>query len=281
VPWLRPAGGGFKQNGTPKAGEAIIWFRQEMDRVQAHIAEQNLKIARTPDDVDQAVTGSPHVVLSIEGASFLDDDLGHLKLAHDLGVRHIQLVHFIRNKIGDVQTETPEHNGLTELGRQAILECNRLGILVDLAHCTDAVVRQALAVTKVPMVWSHSSVQKDSVALAGLSGWRARQLTLETAKAIADQGGVIGLWAMSSDVGGSVASYAARIHELAGWLGEDHVAFGTDMNALAKPVVASYADLRRVVTALEQRNVDQRQIRKIAIENYARVLRTAMRAGAA
>jgi membrane dipeptidase len=280
VPWLQVAPGGFKPKGAPKPGEAIAWFRQEMDRVQGHIAGQRLKIARTPDDIAEALAGSPHVVLSIEGASFLDDDISHLRFAHERGVRHIQLVHFIRNRIGDVQTERAEFDGLTDFGRQVIVECNRLGILVDLAHCTETAVQAALAVSKVPMVWSHSSVLP---ALSGYwpfsrQGWQARQLTLGTAKAIAGRGGVVGLWAMGADVGTTVESYAERIAELADRLGTDHVAFGTDMNALAKPAVSTYADLRRVVTALERRGLQRTQLRQIAIENYARVLRTAMRA---
>ncbi len=277
VPWLQPTGRGFKQRGTPSAGEAIGWFNSEMARVQAHISDQKLRIARTPDDVDQAVSGTPHIVLSVEGASFLDEDLSHLRLAYLAGVRHIQLVHFIRNQIGDVQTERSWHNGLTEFGMQVVAECNRLGILIDLAHCTDAVVHQVLALSKAPVVWSHSSVQRDRRLQVSLSGWQARQLSLDTAKAISTRGGVIGLWGLSADVGTTIASYTDRISELAAWLGEDHVAFGTDMNALANPAIASYTDLRRVVTLMEQRRIDGRQIRKIAIENYARVLQTAMR----
>lgn len=278
VPWLRPTAGGFKQSGAPLAGEAITWFNQEIGRVQAHITEQGLKIARTPDDVEKAVGGVPHVVLSVEGASFLDDTLSHLRLSYLAGVRHVQLVHFIRNQIGDIQTERSWHNGLTGFGEQVVAACNQLGILIDLAHCSDAVVRQVLALSKTPVVWSHSSVQRNRSLQVSMAGWQARQLSLDTAKAIANQGGVVGLWGLSADVGNSIDSYTDRILELAAWLGEDHVAFGTDMNALASPAITSYADLRRVVDLMEKRRIGERQIRKIAIGNYARVLQTAMRA---
>ena len=62
---------------------------------------------------------------------------------------------------------------------------------------------------------------------------------------------------------------------MAKWLGDDHVAFGTDMNAVANSPVATYADVRRVVRHLEKR-IDSARVRKIAIGNYARVLRSAM-----
>ncbi len=283
VPWLRPTGGGFKQKGEPKAGEAAGWFKAEMGRVQRHIAEQKLKIVKTPEDIDRALGGDPHVVLSVEGAGFVDGDLSQLRVAYDLGIRHVQLVHFIRNQIGDMQTEKPQHNGLTEFGKQVVLECNRLGILVDLAHCSEAVVRQALAVSKVPMVWSHSSVQRSRWLQWQWSSlpWHARQLPYGVAKAITEHGGVIGLWALSADVGKTVESYADRFAELADWFGEDHVAFGTDMNGIASPALANYSDVRRVVHLLEQRKFGDARIRKLAIENYARVLRLAFRARSA
>ncbi len=279
VPWLRLVRGGFKQSGDPKAGQPVTWFYQELDRIKRHIAEQGLKIVRGPGDIDRALQGERHVVLSVEGATFLDDGLDNglaeLQHAYDLGVRQIQLVHYIRNSIGDFQTEPPEHNGLTALGKKVVAECNRLGILIDLAHCTPQAVRDALAVSKVPVVWSHSSVTRAGTPNWQLPVWQARQLSLEGAKAITTAGGVVGLWALSADVGRTVSSYADRLLEMADWLGYDHVAFGSDMNALANPAIAGFTDLRRVVQLLEQRKVAEMSIRKLAMENYVRVLRGA------
>ena len=65
---------------------------------------------------------------------------------------------------------------------------------------------------------------------------------------------------------------------MADWLGEDHVAFGTDMNGLIGPAITNYADLRRVVDYWERRSMSESRIRKLAIENYARVLRQALAA---
>jgi microsomal dipeptidase-like Zn-dependent dipeptidase len=105
---------------------------------------------------------------------------------------------------------------------------------------------------------------------------QARQLSVDAARAIAAKGGVVGLWALRSDVGATVEAYADRLSEMADWLGEDHVAFGTDMSALVAPAIANYADLRRVVDYWERRQVSESRIRKLAIENYARVLRQAL-----
>jgi membrane dipeptidase len=274
--WLRPTPGGLKQKGAPKPGEASAWFQQELVRMKKHIADQNLKVVRTPADVALALKGDPHVVLSVEGASFLDDDLKHLKMAYDLGIRHIQLVHYVRNTIGDLQTERPEQNGLSAFGRTVVQACNRLGILVDLAHCTENVVTQALAVSKAPMVWSHGSVTKSRKPNWSMVAWQARQLSVDGARAIGAKGGVVGLWTLRSDTGPTVEVYADRLLEMADWLGEDHVAFGTDMNAVTSPFVASYADLRRVLEYWKRRKVSEGRMRKLAIENYARVLRQAL-----
>ncbi len=276
--WMGVTPRGFKQKSVPKPDETVSWFQRELARIKAHIAEQNLKIVRTPDDVDLALKGDPHVVLSVEGASFLDDDLSQLQAAYDLGIRHIQLVHYIRNALGDFQTEQPQHSGLSEQGKKVVQECNRLGILVDLAHSTSDAMTQALAISKVPMVWSHSSVTKTRKPQWTMPVTQARQLSLEGAKAIAAQGGVVGLWALRSDVGPTPEAYADRLSEMGDWLGEGPVAFGTDMNGLLGPVLTSYADLRRVVEYWERRNMSESRIRKLAIENYARVLRQAMAA---
>jgi membrane dipeptidase len=276
--WMRPTPRGLKQNGVPLAGETLAWFQRELVRIKAYIAEQNLKIVRTPADVELALKGDAHVVLSVEGASFVDDDLSQVQAAYDLGVRHIQLVHYIRNAIGDFQTEEPQHNGLSDFGKTVVEECNRLGILIDLAHCTETAVTQALAISKVPVVWSHSSVTNARKPHWSMPAWQARQLSVEGAKAIAAKGGVVGLWALRTDVGATVEAYAYRLSEMADWLGEDHVAFGTDMNGLIAPVIANFADLRRVVDYWERRQVSESRIRKLAIENYARVLRQALAA---
>ena len=221
--WLRPTAQGLQAEGCAQARRGEEWLEQELARVKQHIAEQGLKIVRTPEDVDRALKGEPHVVLAIEGASFVDDGAGQIKAAYDAGVRHVQLVHYIKNTIGDFQTEKPTHNGLSAFGKAAVEECNRLGMLIDLAHCTGDAVTQALALSKAPMVWSHSSVTPTGKPHWSMPIGKARQLTLEQAKAIAGKGGVVGLWALRSDVGGTPETYADRLSEMADWLGEDHV----------------------------------------------------------
>ena len=280
VPWLRITGKGIKQKGAPKPGEAVAWFETDLARIKDHLAAQKLKLALNADDVDRALAGDPHVVLTVEGATFVDDDISPLAHAYEQGIRSIQLVHYIDNPLGDFQTEAPQHDGLTDLGRRVIAECNRLGMLVDLAHCTDAAVRQAVEASTQPVIWSHSSVTRTRQPNWKMPVWQARQLGLDTAKLIAGKGGVVGVWPMRSDVGATPETYAARVWELGEWLGVDHVAFGTDMNSISRPAVGSYADLQRVVRLWQRLGYPRDSIEKLAIGNFARVLKQAMSARA-
>ncbi len=276
LPWLRRSPRGLQQKGAPGRGEALNWLKDEIGRAKQHLAAQGLKIILTPEDVDRALGGEPHVVLAVEGASFIEDDIEPLRAAYDLGIRHLQLVHYVDNPLGDFQTARPKHGGLSALGKEVVAECNRLGMLVDLAHASEDGVHQALAISKVPVVWSHGSVTRSAQPHWSMAATKARQLRLEAAKAIADRDGVVGLWTLRSDIGPSIGDYARRLAQLADWLGEDHAAFGTDMNAIAHPVVADYADLQRVVTHWRKQGMADGRIRKLAIANYARVLKQAL-----
>lgn len=281
VPWIKKGPRGYVQTATPKPGESFGWFKRELARIKQHLAEQKLKPIATASDVAAALAGEPHVVLSTEGSFFLEGDLSRVQAAYDLGIRHLQLVHYTKNTVADFQTEPPEHNGLTEFGRRVIAECNRLGILVDLAHATERTVDQVLEISRAPVIWSHSSIASSGTPDWTMIGWKARQLTLDCAKRIARKGGVVGLWAERVDVGNSTASYADRLMKMADQLGDDHVGFGTDMSGDAvndkEFMMTNYVDLRRVVDYWQFKGIDDKRIRKIAIGNYARVLQDALR----
>lgn len=267
----------YKQSSVPKAGEAAGWLQRELGRIKEHLAQQKVRIIRSPADVDLALGGQPHIVLAVEGANFIETDVGGVKTAFDLGLRHLQLVHYTRNAIGDLQTEPAEHRGLTQLGKQVIGECNRLGILIDLAHSTEAAVVDALSLSRAPVVWSHGSVTRERSTSASAAVWRRRQLSFDIAKEIARNGGVVGLWSLTADVGKTIEAYADRMIELAEWLGDDHVAFGTDLNGLGPfGVLSGYGDLQRIVAHWQRQGVDETRIRKLAIGNYARVLKAAL-----
>ena len=128
----------YKQKSVPKPGEALGWFQRELGRIKEHVASQKLRILRAPPDVDRALRGEPHIVLAVEGASFIESGRRAASRPPTISaLRHLQLVHYTRSAIGEIQTEPSDRPGLTQVGKQVVGECNRLGILVDLAHCTE------------------------------------------------------------------------------------------------------------------------------------------------
>jgi len=121
--------------------------------------------------------------LSIENSYPLGEDLSLLKTFYDLGVRLAGPVHGKNNQFADSATDTPQWNGLSPLGRQWVAEMNRLGIVIDGSHSSDAAFDQMLALSKTPLILSHSGSKTISDQPRNLDDARIRKL--------AEAGGVI------------------------------------------------------------------------------------------
>ncbi|HEX7928171.1 MAG TPA: membrane dipeptidase, partial [bacterium] len=114
------------------------------------------------------------------------------------------------------------HNGLTDQGKEVIRNLNKLGVLVDVAHGTQAMVEHAAAATSKPLLLSHTAIQgTKAMATDRLNG---RQISKDHAKMIAQTGGVIGLW----HVVPTLDKYVDEIREMVDVVGVDHVGIGTD-----------------------------------------------------
>lgn len=105
-----------------------------------------------------AASGRRIVYLSIENAYPIGHDLTLVKTFFDLGVRMLSPVHFSNNDLADSATDTKgkEWNGLSARGRDVVAECNRLGIILDASHASDDVFDQMIALSKTPIILSHS-----------------------------------------------------------------------------------------------------------------------------
>ncbi|TFI58234.1 membrane dipeptidase [Sphingomonas parva] len=116
-----------------------------------------LAFATTADDAERLHKEGKHIVFqSIENSYPLGDDLSLLGTYYRLGVRMAGPVHSKNNQFGDSATDTPRWNGLSPLGRQWVAEMNRLGMIIDGSHSSDAVFDQMLALSKAPIILSHS-----------------------------------------------------------------------------------------------------------------------------
>jgi membrane dipeptidase len=285
--WIRGTTKGIEQSSTPAPGDLAAYFNTNFDRMRAYIARHKLRTVLTPADVDACVAGDSGIVLASEGADFLEGKVENLDAAHAKGLRHLQLVHYIRTPVGDFQTEAPVHNGLSAMGKQLVEACNAKGILVDLAHSTLPSVDQALQIARSPLIWSHGWVDGDGGNWQDPYGFLKRRLSLAHAKKIAERGGVVGLWGLGLSRPGlgwpvgsrDTWSYAREIAKLVDRIGADHVAFGTDIEGVGQDwVMNSYSDVRKVVDQLEEMKVPASVIERVAYANYARVLKAALKA---
>jgi membrane dipeptidase len=124
----------------------------------AEVYPEHLLPARAAADVQRAKrTGKIASFLAIEGGVGLENSLAPLKVWHAAGARLMTLCHNETLDWVDSATDAPRHGGLTAFGRAVVLELNRLGMMVDLAHVAHSVMRQVLDITRAPVVFSHSN----------------------------------------------------------------------------------------------------------------------------
>ena len=147
-------------------------------------------LAKTAKDIERIhASGRAVALIGMENAFPLGNSLADMGLWYERGVRYIGLTHFGHNQFGDSSNPIPglgdgdtKHGGLSELGRAAVAEMNRLGIMLDVSHAHKTTMMQATALSAAPVIASHSSVMAVTE--------NARNLDDEQLRAIAQNGGV-------------------------------------------------------------------------------------------
>jgi len=275
-PFLGLTKNGIGQYKSANVGDFKASYNSEIEKILKGLIVNGVKVIKNAEDLQQSSQETPYVCLTAEGADFLEGNLDFLGQAYEQGIRHVQLVHYCKNPIGDIQTERPEHGGLTAFGKDLVAALNQHGMLIDLAHSTSESVGQALELSKVPVIWSHSYISESPSSWTS-SGYRSRALSLKDAKKIADAGGAVGLWGLGVSFGGGIYGYVDEILRMINLIGADHVMFGSDQDGLAGgAVINRLYDLRFVVDTLIKKGLNEKTIRAVAFENYARCLKTAM-----
>src|SRR5206468_12445876 len=115
-------------------------------------------MALTAADVERNfAAGKVSCLIGIEGGHAIESSLGALRMFFRLGVRYMTLTHWETIDWADAATDSAKHNGLTPFGEDVVREMNRVGMLVDLSHVSDATMVDAIRVSRAPVLFSHSS----------------------------------------------------------------------------------------------------------------------------
>jgi membrane dipeptidase len=257
--------------------------------------------------------GKIAALIGMEGGHMINNSLPILRMYAALGVRYLTLTHSLNTEWADSSGDKPQHNGLTDFGKEVVRELNRLGVLVDISHVSDKTFWNALEISKAPVIASHSSCR----ALCD----NPRNMTDEMIKAMAARGGVIQinyhvefldfkateyfkktepLYRQILEKEGPKADPAklkAEIARQAGaapkvsWeriidhidhavklVGADHVGLGSDFDGAMMPEgMESAAQLPKITEALLRRGYTPSDIKKILGENLLRALAQAER----
>lgn len=178
--WLRPAAAGTVNGSARRALMMIDGLVRTVERHPTRMA-----LCTSADELVAAVRAGKHAALmGIEGGHAIEGDLGLLRLFHRLGVRYMTLTHTNHNEYADsCAPAEPRWGGLNRLGAKVVGEMNRLGMIVDVSHVSDATFADVLRLAKAPVICSHSSLR----ALCA----HPRNVTDDMLKAIAANGGAV------------------------------------------------------------------------------------------
>jgi membrane dipeptidase len=225
-----------------------------------------MRIAREPDDIR---ADDPALVLAIEGCDFLDGDLDRLNAMEARGVRSIQLTHYLVNETGDIQTAPPVHGGLTRFGAEVVRRMNRVGVILDVAHCSEDTVRGVVAVAGKPILCTHANLLEPGVP----DGEHPRFISLDYAKMVVETGGVIGAW-LSTLNREKVPGLIRHMFRAIDAVGIDHVGIGTDMPAgVARTEMPDFSRHPELEAALRDRGMSAAEVEKVCAGNWLRVFR--------
>ncbi|QLG47018.1 dipeptidase [Costertonia aggregata] len=181
--------------GYAKAEENAMAKFDAIHRLCDEIAPDTIELALTSDDVRRIhASGKKIAMIGVENAYPMGEDLDNFEKYHALGARYISLSHNGHSQFCDSNTGENDsiwlHNGLSDLGKEAVKEMNRLGIMIDVSHPSKESMKQMIALSKAPIIASHSSAR----ALCDHS----RNLDDEQLKLMKANGGVVQTVAFSS-----------------------------------------------------------------------------------
>lgn len=187
----------------------------------------NLHIAKDYDDLMESNKKNKiSIIFAFQDPAPIENSIDLLRIFYELGIRVIQLTYNKANYLGTGATESIDR-GLTDFGKEAIIEMNRLGIIVDLSHCSYQTAIDAMKLSKQPVIYSHANVK----AITD----NPRNKTDEELKILKQLDGVIGLspwgplcWKKENKQQPTLDDYLDHIDYVANFIGIDYVGFASD-----------------------------------------------------
>ena len=280
---------GDSYSHSQNTGRYLETALQQIDQFleEAPRSEGMIQMVKTRSDLpERPAPGTVKFLLHFEGCMPLRGSIETLRNFYRLGLRSIQPVWNFRNELGDGVWENRTGGGLTHFGVQVIKEANRLGMVVDLSHMNREGFFQTLDVATAPLLVSHAN------ACGMLKN--PRNLDDEQLKAIANQGGLVGILALPERVGEgevNVEDMLKHMDYIINLIGIEHMALGMDFvkydgprtlkdrhHPLHKdPLIKGFEeieDLPNLIAGLQKHGYQDEEIKLILGGNYLRVLQT-------
>jgi membrane dipeptidase len=280
---------GYEVSGAPPLDpEYAQDFTDGLVKDLYHLAKESddaLRIVRTADDLEMCLREDVMAaILHFEGAENLGLDPGALESYYEKGLRSLGIVWSRPNAYAEgvpfTFPSSPDTGpGLTDAGRELVRECNRLGILVDLSHINEKGFWEVAEISRAPLVATHSNAH----ALCPAS----RNLTDRQLDAIRDSDGMVGvnfaIGFLREDGGESedtpLETILRHVDYLVERVGIDRVGFGSDFDGAKVPEgIGDVSGLPDLLAILREAGYDDASLRKLAHENWVRVLRSTWRA---
>jgi membrane dipeptidase len=257
-------------------------------------------LATRASDVERArKAGRIAVFLTVENGVGLENSIAPLRIWHAAGVRVFTLCHNETLDWIDSATDAPRHNGLTDFGRAVVQECNRLGMLIDLAHVAPHAMHHVLDETKAPVVWSHSNATalakakrnvpddvlhrvraNDGVVMATFIPRFLSDAPIAIVRRRSELSSLAAMEADASAPASGIALYCDHVAYLRDRVGEDHIGIGSDFYGGDMPVGLSDAGcFPEIFAELIRRGWKDAQLAKLAGGNVLRVLAKVERIG--
>jgi membrane dipeptidase len=248
-------------------------------RVEAESAGR-VRVVRSAGEIERCLAdGALAAILHFEGAEMIDPELDALEVFYRAGLRSLGIVWSRPNAFGHgvpfAFPRSPDTGpGLTDAGKALVRACNRLRVLIDLSHLNEAGFWDVARLSDAPLVATHSNAHALSPS--------SRNLTDRQLDAIRESDGMVGLnFAVSflrddgrSNADTPLETMVAHVDHLVGRLGIERVGLGSDFDGATIPqAIGDAAGLPRLVEALRARGYDEPALRKLAHENWLRVLR--------